>query len=95
MSDKFPKKVAKESILAFVRGFFNGLGDILAKVLFPFNVMLGLGGKFLGFVTMVIGGFSGLFLDDPDSNDNPGGFAALFVDDPDSNDDPNSNMGDI
>ncbi|CAC5341894.1 MULTISPECIES: hypothetical protein [Planktothrix] len=95
MDDKFPEKVAKESILAFVRGFFNELGAILVRVLFPFNVILGLGGKFLVSVTTVIAGFSALFVDAPDSNDDPGGFAALFVDAPDSNNDPDSNIGDI
>ncbi len=92
MSDKFPEKVAKESILAFVRGFFNELGAILVRVLFlPF---IGLG-KFLVSVTTAIASFAALFVDDPDSNDAPGGFAALFVDDPDSNDAPDSNIGDI
>lgn len=67
MSDQFPKKVAKKAILAFVKGFFSRLGDIVAMVLFPFNVMLGLGAKFLGFVIMVLG----LFVDAPDSNDDP------------------------
>lgn len=68
MSTQFAKKVAKESILAFVKGFFSRLGDIVAMVLFPFTSILGLVGKILGLITIVIGGSSTLSFDDPDSN---------------------------
>ena len=48
MSDQFPKKVAKEAILAFVKGFFSRLGDIFAH--FVYYACLA---KLLTFVTSI------------------------------------------